>query len=368
MPNVGDILLALEKIAPSRLAYGFDRIGLQVGDEGTSVQKSVVALDRSLAAIDFCVDIGAQVLVTHHPLIFEPIKEVTARSHVGRSVLRLASKDISLIAAHTNWDCASGGINDALTEALNLFPAGIFGKGTQSSPLKVVTFAPKDAADRVIDAASAAGAGVIGTYKRCAFQSVGTGTFYGDHGSNPTVGTPFQNEYVDEVRIEMILTADIRSVVGRAIKVAHPYETPAIDFYLLAQDIQQAPGRLGRLASSTPLRDFVGQVNQDLHTTSLCWGDPEKLVRTVAVVGGAADGEWREAQKAGADVFLTGEVKQHVALEASESGMPVISAGHFATENPGCKVLRDRLSTDIPDIDWHFFEPAIGSSGRPFYA
>jgi putative NIF3 family GTP cyclohydrolase 1 type 2 len=164
-----------------------------------------------------------------------------------------------------------------------------------------------------------------------------------------------------EVRVPV---GKVDEVVRRLIAV-HPYRVPAYDVTTLRPVREQPAGRVGRLAAPTTFAEFVNAVDGYLDTRSWAWGSPDTRVRKVAVVGGAADSEWMAAQRTGADVLLTGEVKQHVALEAVESGMCLIAAGHYATEQPGVVALAKRLSTEMPEVNWQVFEPAPGGAGRP---
>jgi dinuclear metal center YbgI/SA1388 family protein len=365
MPTVQDVLAALETIAPARFKFAFDKIGLQVGDPGQSVERAVVSMDRSLGAVDFAASKSAQILLCHHPLIFEPLASVDARSHVGKTIRALIKSDISFIAAHTNWDSAQGGINDVLAEKLRLTDVRAFGSAAEVSNLKLVFFVPAESADAVTDAVSCAGAGVIGAYSRCAFMSSGTGTFFGGEGANPTLGEAGKIETVEELRVEMILHQSRSRQVVRALVHAHPYEEPAYDLFPLAPHPEQPAGRVGRLEAAMTLASFAQHVDRSLGTRCWTWGEASKEVRSVAVVGGAADGEWKDARREKADVYLTGEIRQHNALEATESGIAMIAAGHYATEHPGTARLADRMASAIPEIEWSVFEPNAGTHGRP---
>lgn len=368
MATVQSVLDALEEIAPKRFAFEFDRIGLQVGDPSAQVQTAVVSLDRSLGAIAYGRSLGAQLLVSHHPLIWEPFRTLDERRHAERSAAELVRAGISFIAAHTNWDSAKGGINDMLAQRLGLSEVRAFGSAAAVPMLKLVSFVPEEAVDRVIDAASAAGAGQIGDYERCAFVTEGRGTFIGGEGTHPTIGTAGQHEVVAEVRVEMLLPEGRSRQVVRAVKSAHPYEEPAYDLIRLDNHYEQPAGRLGKLRDRITYRELIGLIDEKLETRSMCWGEPDSFVRTIAVVGGAADGEWMAARNEGADVLITGEVKQNIAVEASESGLKIVAAGHYATEQPGCAALRDRLAAAIPVIDWELYEPPVGLGGRPVFA
>lgn len=367
MSQVRQAIEVLERLAPKRYAFPFDKVGLQVGDPHAPLTKGVVSLDRSLAAVQFAADSGAELLVAHHPLIFEPVSTVLQTSHVGRTILELARKNVAFVAAHTNWDSARGGINDALAALVGLTGVTDFGTAAQVKRLKLVVFCPPEAAEAIIDAASEAGAGVIGEYSRCAFMSQGEGTFHGSQNSNPAVGVKGQVEHVKEARIEMVLLEDRARAVTRAVRRVHPYEEPAFEFFQLAADGEQPAGRIGTLAEPTTLRDLLPYLDQRLGTVSCAWGKPDRPVKKLAVVGGAADSEWREARQAGADAFLTGEVKQHVGLEVAEEGFAIIASGHYATEHPGCRTLRDRLAEELPEVDWLLHVPEPGFAGRPLW-
>lgn len=336
-----------------------------MGDPRAEVRRCVVALDRSLGAVAYARVSEAQMVVAHHPLLFEPVDRVVASSHVGRTILELATAGIAFAAAHTNWDAARGGINDALAAKLGLGDVRAFGTAAEVPKLKLVVFSPEEAADSVIDAASEAGAGVIGEYSRCAFMSPGTGTFFGSASAKPAVGESERREEVAEVRIEMILDPAFADSVGRAVRRVHPYEEPAMDFLVLRSIREQPAGRVGSLTEPITLAELGARVDRALETCSWVWGDGRRSVRRVAVVGGAADSEWRSAQRAGADVLVTGEVKQHVALEAVEEGFAILAAGHYATEQPGCAALCDRLRKNMPEVEWLLFVPEPGQAGRP---
>jgi dinuclear metal center YbgI/SA1388 family protein len=366
MPTVRDVLEALEILAPKRFAFGFDKVGLQIGDPNLAVTKAVVSLDRSQAAVNRAVETGAQLLVSHHPLIWEPLKAVTTESHAGATAHALIRQNISFIAAHTNWDSAKGGVNDTLAELLGLQNIKPFGEAAAVAQLKVVIFAPSADADKIIDAATEAGAGQIGLYSRCAFTSDGTGTYIGNEDSNPTVGQALQVERTNEVRIEMVLPMAKQRAVSKAIRKIHPYEEPALDFFQLADFPEQPIGRMGSLNETLTLRELAQHVQATLTHVTSSWGDPAKTIKRVAVCGGAADDDWRSAQRAGADVLITGEVKQHVGMEASESGFCIMAAGHYATEHPGCIKLAVDLRKRLPAIEWEVFEPKEGQAGRPF--
>lgn len=322
----------IERIADPKWAFEWDRVGLQVGNLESGVSKAIVSLDWSADLLEAATASGCQLIVCHHPLIWEPLTSLTMRNRAERFALKLIEKGIAFYACHTQWDCAPGGINDALTATLGLTDVRPFGEAAKRSCLKLAVFCPKGSEDRVIDAAARVGAGQIGAYSRCAFLSSGMGTFLGGEGANPAVGRAGQVESADEVRVEMVLDESLAGDVERAIESVHPYEEPAIDFYRLKDSAPMPLGRFGKVPRTKKLKDFADEVDARLGTRSLCWGDEGLQVQKVALAGGAAGSLWKEALAIGADVLVTGEVKQDQALEASEAGMGIIAAGHYATE------------------------------------
>lgn len=363
--TIQDVLNALEEIAPARFAYSFDKIGLQIGDPSAPVERAVVSLDRSLGAVNHAVKHRADLLLCHHPLIWEPMSAILSTSHAGKAAIELIRHGIAFIAAHTNWDAAIGGINDTLATLLGLQNAHPCGSGAQVSQLKLVVFAPEADAEKVIEAASQAGAGVIGLYSRCAFHHPGTGTYLGGEGTNPTIGRAGRVESAPEIRVEMVLAASRQHAVADAVRRVHSYDEPAFDFYRLTEREEQQISRIGDLGEALPFHAFAAYVDAALNTRCSAWGAPERPIARVAVCGGAAADEWVAAQAAGADAFVTGEVPQHVALEASESGLAIIAAGHYQTEHPGCLRMRDRLAERVSNVEWLLFEPQPGLHGRP---
>ncbi len=357
MTTVRDILSEVDRFAPWSLAFPWDNVGLQVGDPNGRVTKAVVSLDRSLAATRFAIEMGAQLLVSHHPLLFERVGTVDSTTHVGRTIHEAIRAGLSIVTAHTNWDNASPGLNDALAAELELAEVKTFGTSPEEALFKLVVFVPSDNADSVVDALAGAGAGRIGNYRRCAFLTSGEGTFEPLDGANPTIGTVGEREVVPEVRVEIVVPSDKIDAAICALKECHPYEEPAFDLLAMKAAARSGAGRIGILPRPMTLGDLAEFAHSKLGQPTWKWGDPKRTIKSLAVVGGAADGEWRAARSAGADAFLTGEVKQHVGIEASESGVSILAAGHFATEQPGVRLLARTLEAHLPSIEWHVYEP-----------
>lgn len=363
MPTVRDLMTSLEAVAPASLAFEWDRIGLQVGSPGDPVSRVAVSLDSGHTALDWAAGQGCQALVAHHPIVWDPMKVVTDTDATGARVLRAARLGLAVIAAHTNWDCAVGGVNDALAQALGLADVSAFGSAPGRSLFKLATFVPHGSEGSVLDAIAAAGAGRIGNYSRCAFTTEGTGTFIGGPSTHPAIGRPGQIEQVGEVRLETVVAGEDLAAVLSALRASHPYEEPATDVYPLAPSGGQPIGRIGRLPTPMRFAEFVAHVDGALATRSLAWGE-ERAVERVAVVGGSAADEWRSAAE-DADVLVTGEVPHHVSVEAAEAGFALVAAGHYATEQPGAAALAERMAVAMPEVSFLLHTPDRGRGGRP---
>lgn len=363
MPTVGDLCAILESIAPARWALDWDRVGLQVGDPNHALTAGLVCMDVTTPALAEAVAKRCQVVISHHPLVFRPLDKVVATDRVGSLIALALKSDLSLVAAHTNWDAAPGGINEALAASLGLSDVSSFGVAAAAAEVLVVTYVPGTHADTVIDSASAAGAGRIGAYERCAFLSEGAGTYRPMEDAQPMIGTIGEIERTPEVRIEMVCPLALQGGVIAAIRRAHPYDEPVIEAITKTTARQQPVGRVGSLPGALPLASFAAQVQDRLGGPVSFWGDASGI-RRVAIVGGSASEEWKSAQKAGADVLVTGEVKHHHAVEASEAGFALVQAGHYETEQPGMVALAERLAGLLPEVAWLVHEPMKGFGGR----
>ena len=137
MTTVHDVLTFLETLAPRSMKMDWDNVGLLCGGRNRPVTKILVALDPFEGVCQEAARWGAELIVTHHPLIFTPLKSVTDETAVGRAVQLLCARGISAINAHTNLDCAPGGVNDCLAAALGLqnvrviAPAGVAEHGQE---------------------------------------------------------------------------------------------------------------------------------------------------------------------------------------------------------------------------------------------
>ncbi len=325
----------LEEWAPPLMAEDGDSIGLQVGSRGTEVEKVLVTLEVTPEVIAEAVKEKVQLIVSHHPLIRDPLARLDYDSFPASLAVRLVENRIHFYAAHTNMDAAAGGVNDLLAERLGLAEIRVLRPAPQEKLYKLVVFIPRGHEDEVRQAICNAGAGWIGNYDECTFQVGGTGTFRPLPDTHPFLGRIGALERAEESRLETVVPETRLTAVIGAMFAAHPYEEVAYDLCLLKN---QAPGkvglgRIGRLPDPKPLHAFAEQVGDALGLQALrLVGDSGRLISVVALCGGAAMSLLKRALEAGADVYLTGDVKHHDALNALGQGIAVIDAGHHATE------------------------------------
>ena len=347
MTTLRDVVEALDELYPPVWAEGWDAVGLVCGDPGAEVRRVLLAVDPVEAVVEQAVTGGFDLLLTHHPLYLRGTTSVAATDPKGRSVHRLVRAGCGLFVAHTNADVADPGVSDALAEAVGLRDLRPL-QAQPADPLdKLVVFVPEPAAEPLLDALSAAGAGNLGDYERCAWTTTGTGTFRPTEGANPTLGRVGDVERVTETRLEVVLPRRSRQSVLRALLAAHPYEEPAYDVLELAAVLgRRGLGRVGELATPLSLADLARRLAEVLPATA--WGvrssgDPGAVVTTLAVCGGSGDSLLREAARSGAQAFLTADLRHHPASEAPE-GLALLDAAHWATEWPWLADAAARLS------------------------
>jgi dinuclear metal center YbgI/SA1388 family protein len=331
---VSDILGILNQLYAPRLAEDWDNVGLQVGDPAAVIDKVLVCLDVEDAALLEAERSGARLIVSHHPLIFHPLKRLSPQELPGKLIYQAIRRDLAVICAHTNLDRAADGLNDWLAARLGLQQCRPLETAAANNFYKLVVYVPVGHEEEVMEAVFAAGAGHIGGYDRCSFRVSGTGSFRGGEDSQPFIGAAGEYEETEEVRLETIVSADgLSKAISRVLK-AHPYEEVAYDLIPLANRTTDVGlGRIGSLPEALSLSDFAAQVKERLDVPSLrLVGDQRQPLGKIAVCGGTGMTTYADALRAGADCLVTGDIKFHEAQQARADGMALIDAGHFATE------------------------------------
>ncbi|WP_374724668.1 Nif3-like dinuclear metal center hexameric protein [Calidifontibacillus erzurumensis] len=328
--NGQEIIQEFERFAPKYLAMDGDKIGLQIGTLNKPIKKVMVALDVLEEVIDEAIKEEVDLIIAHHPPIYNPLKTVITDNPSGRIVSKCLKHDIAVYAAHTNLDIANGGVNDLLAAALGLQNIEVLAPTYEERLKKLAVYVPESHAEQLRNALGKAGAGNIGNYSHCTFNTAGTGTFLPNDEANPFIGTARKLEFVDEIKIETIFPASIQNKVIRALLNVHPYEEPAYDIYPLENEGEIfGLGRIGFLPQEMTLKQFAEHVKKSFEVPFVrVVGKLDATVRKVAVLGGDGNKFWTKAKFKGADVYVTGDVYYHVAHDAMMEGLHIVDPGH----------------------------------------
>lgn len=332
--TVRDVWEALDARFPFHHRADWDNVGILLGDPGAHAARVVIALDATPRVVAACRRFRADLLVTHHPLIFSPLSSIRTDRSRSAAVHELARLGVSVISAHTNADVAPQGVSYALARRIGLRGIRPLIPGEPSDACKVVVFSPPEHADAVLDALSAAGGARIGSYARCSFRSAGTGTFLPAESARPFLGRPGREERVEEVRLEAVVAGALVQAAVAAVRRVHPYEEAAIDVYpLKGGALGGGVGAVGDRDRTASVDAVLGDVYRLVRPSWIKVAGPaRRRVRRVALVAGSGAEFTGAARDAGADLFLTADVKYHQALEAASGEMTVADIGHGSGE------------------------------------
>jgi dinuclear metal center YbgI/SA1388 family protein len=347
--RVADWVALVDACYPMSDAASWDAVGLQVGAPDDLVTRVLVSLDVTEQVLDEARVGGADLVLAHHPLLFRPLARLTPATAAGRLALAAARAGVAVLAAHTNFDAAERSTTTPIVETLGLTDIRpLVGQRDAGGEIcKLTTFVPTEATAAVIAALSEAGAGVIGEYRDCTFRVAGTGTFTPSANAAPAVGQREVRNEVDEDRLEVEVRADGIAAAVAALIDAHPYEEVAYDIYRLVDQrtADKGLGQVGDLVEPLALREVADRLAEGLPSPHLrVSGDLKRRVRRVAACGGAGDSLIGDALAAGADVYVTGDLRHHPVLDASTQGLALIDAGHHATEAAALPALRGALA------------------------
>lgn len=352
--KVADIIGMVERLAPPRLAEEWDNCGLQIGDPDRPARRVWVALDPSPGVIDAARENGVDLLVTHHPLFFKPLKSIDFGSQAGSIIRKAATGNLAIYSAHTSYDSAEGGVSDILAERIGLKNVTLFGK-PDDSLCKLVFYVPAESERKFLNALFETEAGKIGEYTRCSFRNPGTGTFMAAASSKPFIGRPGEASETGEIRIETVVRQSrVSETVAHAGK-HHPYETMAYDVYPLADSGNghfgmEGLGRIGDLEKPATLSDFVVKLKEKLNVSRISHaGNPDLVVAKAAVCSGSGSSLMKRFLASPAQVYISGDLRYHDARDAEEAGRGLVDIGHFASEFPAVEALGERLKRMVSE-------------------
>lgn len=348
--KIKEITDYLESIAPLSLQESYDNAGLLTGNAEAECNGIITSLDVTESVIEEAVQKKCNLIVAHHPIIFRGIKKLNGKNYVERTIIAAIKNDIAIYAIHTNLDNVAEGVNKKIAEKIGIQNChSLLPK--QATLQKLVTFAPVKNAQAVRNALFRAGAGAIGKYEECSFNVEGTGTFKANKGSNPFAGNIGEIHHENETRIEVIVPSWLQAKVVASLKKAHPYEEVA--FYIHSLENVQAgvgSGLIGELKESMPEMQLLETIKSSFglslikHTRLL--GKP---VTKIAVCGGAGIFLLPNAMAAGAQVYITSDIKYHEYFDADERIL-LADIGHYESEQFTTELLTDFLHQKFPNF------------------
>ena len=343
------LIKKIEAKYPTNLAYDWDNVGLLVGDAEEEIDKVLVCLEANEAIVEEAINNNVNLIVTHHPFIFGKMRKITTSDFKGKLIHKLIKNNIAVYSMHTNFDIAFDGLNDYFMEVMGFEDSKILDVTNTETLYKIVVYVPKTHEDKVREALGKSGAGHIGNYSDCTFNTDGKGTFRPLEGTNPFIGEFDKLEVVDEVKIETIVPQRILGGVISAMIKAHPYEEVAYDLYKLENKGSAVGlGRIAALKESMSLKELSMMIKEKLNMDALrVVGRLDTNIKKVAVVTGSGADLAKKAQRSGADVLITGDVKYHDAQDAIDAGMCIIDCNHFESED----IFKDVMKRFLNDID-----------------
>ncbi len=354
--KIKSIISELEKFAPLTYQEEYDNSGLLVGDKNNICKAVLLSIDVTEEVVDEAIRIGANLIISHHPIIFSGLKKITGENYIQRTVIKALKNDIAIYASHTNMDNVYSGVNGKICEKIGLTNCQIL-QPTKGNLKKLVTFIPEKHADIVRNAVFEAGAGNIGNYDFCSYNSEGKGSFRASDKAEPFVGEKNQVHYEKEIRFETIFPVHLKSQVIAALMQSHPYEEVAYDIYPLDNKYDNlGAGMIGNLEQALDEKEFLTKL-KTIFNVSIIRHTPflNKKIKKVALCGGSGNFLLQQAISKNADVFISGDFKYHQFFDA-EHRILVADIGHFESEQYTKDLFYDILTKKFPNFAIHFSE------------
>jgi dinuclear metal center YbgI/SA1388 family protein len=356
-----ELLSAFESFAPCYLANEWDNVGLLVGTPDWPADNIMLTIDLTEAVLQEAIDTNMNAIVSYHPPIFDALKSITNRTFKERIVLDAIAHKIAIYSPHTSLDVAKDGINDWIVEGVgegDVRALRPFGNLPPDEECKIVTVCPEDSIEELRLALSSVGCGRIGEYEQCSFTTVGTGTFIGKEGTNPTHGVAGEMQKVTECKFEMVVSRASLSLAIQAIRQFHPYEEPALEVYELQERPRRDMGVGRRIMLDQPVQldELARKLKKHLgigyvRVAPAAGKDDRALVQAVGLCAGAGGSLCELAIDDGCEVFITGEMTHHTVVAATARGCTVILTGHTNSERGYLPKLKIQLSELLPNAN-----------------
>jgi dinuclear metal center YbgI/SA1388 family protein len=351
-----EICSYLDSEVPLSFQENYDNSGLQIGNPEQDISSALLTIDVTDEVIDEAIRNKSGLIISHHPLIFNPLKKLTGRNSTERIAIRCIKNDIAVYSAHTNLDITHHWVSRKMAEKSGLEQIKVL-VPLEKRLIKLVTFIPEAHLDKVRNAIFDAGAGTIGDYDRCGFVLHGTGSFRGNDNTDPFAGEKGKFHLENEVRLETVLFSHMKDKVIRALLDAHPYEEVAFDLYPLEnRNIDAGLGCTGLLKEDLTEKEFLDLISRTFNSRGIRYSKlTGKRIRKVALCGGAGSSLLNDALSSGADAFVTGDIKYHTFFDA-EDKILLVDAGHYETEKFTVEILKELIIKKFPKFALRFSE------------
>ncbi|MCW8896829.1 MAG: Nif3-like dinuclear metal center hexameric protein [Flavobacteriales bacterium] len=351
-----EIIAILEGFAPLSLQENYDNSGLIVGNANDEITAALICLDSTEEIVDEAIAKGCNLIIAHHPILFSGIKKLNGNNYIERVIIKAIKNNIAIYASHTNLDNAYDGVSYKIAEKLGLTDCKTLSPKNNMLK-KIVTFCPVSHVEKVRNAMFSKGAGKIGEYSSCSFNSEGVGTFKGNDNTQPFIGAPNELHYENELKIETIAYAYQINQIISAMIASHPYEEVAYDIYPLEnKDSKTGSGVFGKLPTPIKTKDFLLQLKMVMKTNCIRHTKIIKEeIETIALCGGSGSFLLPDAKKAKADIFISGDFKYHQFFDA-DNDIVIADIGHYESEQFTSELIYDILRKKIPNFALHLSE------------
>ena len=352
--KIKEIISCIESYAPLSFQESYDNSGLITGDPLQEIESTLLCIDVTEEVINEAIKLGCGLIISHHPLIFRPIKKLSDDNFVNRCIIKAIRNNIALYAAHTNIDSVCQGVNRKISDKLGLINTRIL-IPRKEELRKLVFFVPVSHAEKVREKVFAEGAGHIGNYDRCSFNTSGDGTFRGSADTNPFVGEKGKSHVEKEIRVETIYPVYRESSIIRALLDAHPYEEVAYDIYPLVNVYTQAgSGMVGELPEPVSETVFLKSL-KNIFNAGIIRHSPllKKKIKKVAVCGGSGGQFLDQAINSGAGIYLTSDIRYHNFFDADRK-IIIADTGHYESEQFTTELFHELILKNFPKFAVHF--------------
>jgi dinuclear metal center YbgI/SA1388 family protein len=346
--KIVDLISVIEKYAAPELQEDYDNAGLITGNSSWNCTGALCTLDVTVETLKEAKENNFNLIIAHHPIIFRGLKRINGKTYVEQVIIEAIKNDIAIYAAHTNLDNIVLGVNGMIAKKLGLKNTTIL-QPKNKMLRRLITFAPVDKAEQVRNAVFAVGAGQIGKYSECSFNSDGTGTFKAEEGADPYVGEIGERHHEKETKIEIVYPFYLENQVVKALIDNHPYEEVAYDIFTMDNaHFGIGAGIIGELEEPRDEKDFLKFIRETFKADGIRYTELlGKPIKKVAVCGGAGSFLINKAAQMGADMYITADIKYHEFFDA-EAKLVLADIGHYESEQFTIDLLHDLLAEKFP--------------------